>query len=61
MREYVFPCWDDINNINGGCLSNKILKDQLDFKDLTIKLLGEKKRFKRRKKDLWDVIKWYIN
>lgn len=21
MREHVFPCWDDPNNIDGGCLS----------------------------------------
>lgn len=43
MREYVFPCWDDPNNINGGCLSIKILKENLaDFwEDLCMKLLGE--------------------
>jgi len=43
MREYVFPCWDDPNNINGGCLSIKILKDQLAtfWDDLCIKMLGE--------------------
>jgi hypothetical protein len=43
MREYVFPCWDDANNIDGGCLSIKILKEQLPafWDDLCIKLLGE--------------------
>jgi hypothetical protein len=43
MREYVFPCWDDPNNINGGCLSIKILKEHVVefWEDLTVKLLGE--------------------
>lgn len=43
MREHVFPCWDDTNNITGGCLSIKILKDNVaDFwEDLCMKLLGE--------------------
>lgn len=29
MREHVFPCWDDPANINGGCISIKILKDDM--------------------------------
>jgi hypothetical protein len=43
MREYVFPCWDDENNKNGGCLSLKVLKqDMSDFwEELCIRLLGE--------------------
>ena len=43
MREYVFPCWDDSNNIKGGCLSIKILKEHVSefWEDLAIKLLGE--------------------
>lgn len=24
MREHVFPCWDDPNNISGGCISVKV-------------------------------------
>ena len=24
MREHVFPCWDDPNNIDGGCVSIKV-------------------------------------
>jgi hypothetical protein len=57
MREHVFPCWDDINNINGGCLSIKILKEHLPefWEDLTIKLLGEC-LLKEEKKDLWDIV-----
>lgn len=44
MREYVFPCWDDENNINGGCLSIKVLKENMAdyFEDLCVKLLCEK-------------------
>lgn len=43
VREYVFPCWDDENNIKGGCLSLKVAKhDMLQFwEDITIKLLSE--------------------
>ena len=43
MREHIFPCWDDPNNINGGCLSIKVLKDYvLEFwEDLSCKMLGE--------------------
>lgn len=43
MREYVFPCWDDVNNIKGGCLSIKILKENVAefWEDLCIKILGE--------------------
>ena len=43
MREYVFPCWDDENNVKGGCLSLKITND--DVKDiwtsLAYRLIGE--------------------
>jgi hypothetical protein len=57
MREYVFPCWDDPNNINGGCLSIKILKDNLaDFwEELCIKLLGET-LLKEDKREHWNLI-----
>ena len=43
MREYVFPCWDDENNRNGGCLSIKVLKQELAqvWEHLSIRLLGE--------------------
>ncbi len=57
MREYVFPCWDDPNNITGGCLSIKILKDHLaDFwEDLCIKLLGET-LLKEEKREYWNLV-----
>lgn len=43
MREYIFPCWDDDNNIKGGCLSLKVLKHDVEnfWKDICIKILGE--------------------
>lgn len=57
MREYVFPCWDDPNNIEGGCLSIKILKEQLVpfFEDLAIKMLGET-LLKDDVKEHWNLI-----
>ena len=44
MRESIFPTWDSPENINGGCLSIKVLKENmLDFwQDLCAKLLCEK-------------------
>jgi hypothetical protein len=30
MRMDTFPCWDDPTNINGGCLSMKVLKENLE-------------------------------
>lgn len=43
MREHIFPCWDDDNNIAGGCLSMKVLKqDMVAFwSDLCVHVLGE--------------------
>jgi hypothetical protein len=57
MREHVFPCWDDSSNINGGCLSIKVLKENLvDYWEaLCIKLLGETLLVDKNKNQ-WDVI-----
>ena len=57
MREYVFPCWDDANNINGGCLSIKILKEHVpDFwQELIIRMLGET-LLKEEYKQHWNLI-----
>lgn len=43
MREHVFPCWDDPNNIDGGCLSIKVLKQHMPafWHALCVRLLGE--------------------
>lgn len=43
FREYVFPCWDDENNVKGGCLSIKVLKQDMNkfWQDLCVKVLGE--------------------
>lgn len=57
MREHVFPCWDDENNITGGCLSIKVLKDNLyDYwKTLSMRLLGET-ILKEEYQDKWDLV-----
>lgn len=57
MRDGVFPCWDDPSNINGGCLSIKILKDDVYpfWEDLCIKMLGET-LIKTEFRDKWNVI-----
>jgi hypothetical protein len=43
MREHILPIWEDENNINGGCFSYKILKDNLSdmFYEISCQLLGE--------------------
>lgn len=43
MREHIFPCWDDPLNKDGGCLSIKVIKQDVEFfwKELSICLLGE--------------------
>lgn len=58
MREHVFPCWDDENNISGGCLSIKVLKqDMKDFwENLCIRLLGETLLLQEYQKTFWDNI-----
>lgn len=57
MRESIFPSWDSPENINGGCLSIKILKESLPafFEDLSIKLLGET-LLKEQHRNKWDSI-----
>lgn len=44
MREHIFPCWDDPSNIDGGCLSMKVLKSEMEefWIDITSKILCEK-------------------
>lgn len=43
MREYVFPCWDDENNIKGGCLSLKVPNEEIAevWTALAHRVLGE--------------------
>jgi hypothetical protein len=43
MREHVFPCWDDANNIDGGCLSIKVPIDAVPstWEYLVKRTLGE--------------------
>jgi hypothetical protein len=57
MREYIFPCWDDENNKNGGCLSLKVLKhDMMEFwEELCVRLLGET-LLKEEHREHWNLI-----
>jgi hypothetical protein len=57
MRESIFPSWDDSSNINGGCLSIKVLKDHLPnfFEELSVKLVGET-LLKEPHRDKWAII-----
>ena len=57
MREHVFPIWDDPSNINGGCISIKVLKENMaEFLELLcISLLGETLLVEDRL-HLWDNI-----
>lgn len=43
MRADCFPCWDDPANINGGCLSVKVLKENLEtfWQELSMRISGE--------------------
>lgn len=43
MREHIMPMWEDENNINGGCFSYKINKEELQDKFFNIcsTVLGE--------------------
>jgi hypothetical protein len=44
MREHILPIWEDENNINGGCFSLKIYKENINEKlfEIASLLLGEK-------------------
>jgi hypothetical protein len=57
MREHIFPCWDDDNNVNGGCLSIKVAKDQVVsyWDTLCARMLGET-LLSPDIKDKWDVV-----
>jgi hypothetical protein len=57
MREYVFPMWDAEENLNGGCLSMKILKENMPvvWEELSIKLLGET-LLKEEYRSKWNLV-----
>lgn len=57
MREHVFPSWDDPCNLTGGCLSIKVLKDDLNkfWEDLCMRMVGET-LLVDDKIDKWDLI-----
>jgi hypothetical protein len=57
MREHVFPSWDSPENINGGCLSIKVLKENLVeyWEKLCTRVLGENLLIPELK-DKWDLV-----
>jgi hypothetical protein len=57
MRDGIFPMWDAEENINGGCLSIKVLKENIPifWENLSIKLLGES-LLKEKYKNKWNIV-----
>lgn len=57
MREFVFPAWDDPSNIHGGCLSIKVLKENIGeyWAELCAKVLGETLLIDSNKNQ-WNVV-----
>jgi hypothetical protein len=57
MRDYIFPCWDDEHNKDGGCMSIKVLKqDMVKFwEELSMLVLGET-ILSTEKRGLWNHI-----
>ncbi len=58
MRDGIFPCWDDANNIDGGCLSIKVTKENMyEFWPNTfMKLIGETLLKDPYKNNQWKLI-----
>ena len=58
MRDGIFPSWDASPNINGGCLSIKVLKDNLPefWEDLMIRVLGETVVKDANRQDSWSCV-----
>lgn len=58
MREHIFPCWDDENNRDGGCLSIKVLKQELQmfWEMLSMRLVGESLLLPDNRLLNWDKI-----
>lgn len=57
MRDYVFPCWDDPANLEGGCLSIKVLKEVVSefWEDICMKILGETLLLKEHS-EKWNLV-----
>jgi len=58
MREHVFPCWDDPFNKDGGCLSIKVLKQDIKtfWESMCTGLLGETLLLENKRKTSWDKV-----
>jgi hypothetical protein len=58
MREHVFPCWDDSSNIDGGCISIKVLKEDIGafWQEIVAKLVGESLMVEDASSDAWSHV-----
>lgn len=58
MREHIFPCWDDPLNNTGGCLSIKVLKQDVAifWKEMCVRLLGETLITSEKATSMFDVV-----
>ncbi len=58
MRDGIFPCWDDAENIDGGCLSIKILKDVMPefWQECTMRLVGETLVKDEYRDKFWNIV-----
>lgn len=57
FREHIFPMWDDSENLHGGCLSFKVLKQDaaVFWKHIGSRLLGET-LLKEEHSELWSKV-----
>jgi hypothetical protein len=58
MREHIFPCWDDPSNINGSCISIKVLKENVPkfWEMLMIRILGETLIVSEHRETHWNKV-----
>lgn len=58
MRDGIFPCWDDSNNIDGGCLSIKVLKESMQqfWQECCAKMVGESLLKPEYRQQFWDHV-----
>jgi len=58
MREHIFPCWDDPENLKGGCMSLKVLKDEIQnfWGHLAMQLVSESLLKEEHRETLWNKI-----
>ncbi len=55
MRDHIFPCWDDPYNKDGGCLSIKVLKQEMKnyWEQLCVSLIAENLVVNQHRSTFW--------